>query len=365
MVEQNIVVVGASAGGIDALQKLVTGLPESLDAAVFVVLHTSPTHPTSLAEILSRAGDLPAVIPKNGDSIQNGKIYVAPTNRHLMVSRDRIEVVFGPRENLFRPAIDPLFRSAAATCRGRLIGIILSGGLDDGCRGLSDVEKAGGTTIVQDPADAEVPALPENALRSVNVDFKLPVSEIPDALVRALAQAPAPVAEHLRPEHPEPGSDPNAETGATAPERSGPERPAKEVGSVSPSSSHLHRGQPGFDGITCPECHGPICEDKDGPLRFRCIVGHSFSPQSMRAEHARRLENALWSAIAGFEEHATILRRLAAASGNGNSHDDDLLELEEEARLQDSHARELRALMEKIYRDKLASKETPESVAHT
>jgi two-component system chemotaxis response regulator CheB len=187
MVDKNIVVVGASAGGVGALQKLVAGLPESLEAAVFVVLHISPTEPTSLAEILSRAGDLPAVIPKDGDSIENGKIYVAQSNRHLKVGRDRIEVTFGPRENLFRPAIDPLFRSAAATCRGRLIGIILSGGLDDGCCGLSEIERVGGTTIVQDPLDAEVRTLPENALRSVNVHFKLPVSEIPDVLVCALA----------------------------------------------------------------------------------------------------------------------------------------------------------------------------------
>ncbi len=301
MALRNIVVVGTSAGGVHALQRLVRGLPGDLPAALFVVLHTSPGEKSKLPEILSAAGALPAFAAQEGSAIENGRIYVAPNDRHLLVENGRVRVVFGPRENLFRPAIDPLFHSAAGAYGARVIGILLSGTLDDGCNGLSEIEERGGLVIVQEPAEAEFPQLPLNAIRKVKVDRVLRAAEIAKLLKSEVTK------------------------------------------SVSEEEISMSADEPGrqFDGVTCPDCQGPIYEERGSGLRFRCIVGHSFSPEAMRVAHAKKLENALWSAIVNFEEHATILRRLAQ---------DESRDLEGEAREQEGYASELRALVEKVNR---------------
>jgi two-component system chemotaxis response regulator CheB len=283
-----------------------------------------------MAGILAKIGTLPAVLPRDEEKIETGKIYVAPSDRHMVIAGDSVHVYFGPRENLFRPAIDPLFRSAAEAKPQSLIGILLSGGLDDGCSGLDYIKKHGGVTIVQDPDDALVPNLPLNALRLVEVDYKLPANKIAEVILAQLGQP-----------------------------HSGSREAARRDDNGKRSNHMSHDEQPRrFDGITCPECSGPIFEQQIGRLQFRCIVGHSYSPGTMRTEHARRLENALWSAIAGFEEHATILRRLAAASDNG-ADPDDLVQLQEEAQQQEGHARELRAFLAKVYDSDLRASELP------
>lgn len=312
MALRNIVVIGASAGGVRALRTLVRGLPADLQAALFVVLHTPSGEKSLLPEILSYAGALPAAAAQEGSIIENGRIYVAPNDRHMLVERGRVRVVFRPRENLFRPAIDPLFRSAAFAYGARVIGILLSGTLDDGCNGLSEIAQRGGFAIVQKPSDAEFPELPLNAIQRVNVDRVLPVTEIARLLVGEVTKA------------------------------------------VTEEETSMASAKPGrrFDGITCPDCYGPIYEEEGGSLRFRCVAGHSYSPETMRIEHAKKLENALWSAIANFEEHATILRRLAQDK-EGDGLPEDAADFEDEARRQEEHASELRFFVERINRSSM------------
>ena len=186
---KDIVVVGASAGGIEALRVLVGRLPADLPASLFVVVHTSPEAPSMLADILDRSGKLPALTPNDGEHIRRGTIYVAPPDRHLLVEPNVMRVTRGPKENRFRPAIDPLFRSAAQTYGPRVVGVILTGYLDDGTAGLWTVKQLGGTAIVQDPADALVPFMPLNAITHVKVDYSLPLEEIAPLLVRLTTEA--------------------------------------------------------------------------------------------------------------------------------------------------------------------------------
>jgi two-component system, chemotaxis family, protein-glutamate methylesterase/glutaminase len=298
---RNVVVVGASAGGVKALEKLAAGLPENLPAALFVVLHTPATEKSKLPEILSRAGPLQAVRATDNAEIRCGQIYIAPPDRHMVVERGKVRVVFSPRENLFRPAIDPLFRSAAYTYGTGAVGILLSGTLDDGCNGLALIKEMGGLTVVQEPAEAEFPHLPFNAIRRVAVDHVLPAAKIGTLLSNE-------VTKH------------DAWEGMSM----GTEPPTRR-----------------FEGVTCPECSGPVYEEEGRPLLFRCVAGHSYSPETMRIAHSKKMEDALWSAIANFEEHAALLRRLAQDT-NG-----DVRDLEGEARENLAHASELRALLEK------------------
>ena len=186
---KDIVVVGASAGGIEAVRGLIGRLPADFPASLFIVVHTSPEAPSMLADILDRSGRLPAVTPDDGERIRPGTVYVAPPDRHLLVEPNRVRVTRGPKENRFRPAIDPLFRSAAQTYGPRVVGVILSGYLDDGTAGLWTVKQLGGTAIVQDPAGALVPYMPINAMTHVEVDYSLPVEEIAPLLVRLTTEA--------------------------------------------------------------------------------------------------------------------------------------------------------------------------------
>src|SRR5690348_4386832 len=187
----DIIVVGASTGGVEALAQLASDLPETLPAAVFVVLHLPPQAPSHLPQILARYGPLPASQPRDGEPIHHGRIYVAPPDFHLMVERGRVRVVRGPRENRHRPAIDPLFRTAALAYGPRVIGVILTGALDDGTAGLYAVKQRGGVAVVQDPRDALIDSMPRNALEYVAVYHCLPLREIAAPLTR-LAHKPAP-----------------------------------------------------------------------------------------------------------------------------------------------------------------------------
>src|SRR5437762_69863 len=192
MATKDIVVIGASAGGMAALERLVAGLPADLPAALFVVWHLSPGVRSVLPMVLSKAGPLPAANPKDGDPIKPGRIYIAPNDHHMLLERGYIRVTKGPKENRFRPAIDPLFRSAAYLYSTRVIGVVLSGALDDGTAGLWAIKLRGGTAVVQDPADAVHRSMPINALDNVAVDYTLPVAEIGPLLGRLTREAAAP-----------------------------------------------------------------------------------------------------------------------------------------------------------------------------
>jgi two-component system chemotaxis response regulator CheB len=183
MKQQDIIVIGTSSGGIEALKTLVGGLPKEFNASIFIVLHIAPHFPGNLAQILKDAGRLPAVSPVDGERFKAGHIYVAPPDCHLLLDRSGyIHVTKGPKENLFRPAINPLFRSAAQAFGSRVIGLILTGALDDGASGLRMIKQQGGVAIVQDPLDAYSPSMPLSALRLVKVDYCLPVTEIANLL---------------------------------------------------------------------------------------------------------------------------------------------------------------------------------------
>ena len=292
MSTHDIIVIGASAGGIAALQALVADLPPDLPAAVFVVVHIAPTSPGLLPGILSGAGPLPATHPADGAAIELGHIYVAPADCHLLVDRDRIRVVRGPKENRHRPAVDTLFRSAARAYGARVAGVVLSGMLDDGSAGLFAVKRCGGVTIVQDPADAPYPDMPRNAIHSVKTpDYVLPLHEIAPLLGRIAGEAAL------------------SEGGCLMAEPMDIENLFAHA-EIPPIEAMDTLGVPSV--VTCPDCHGTLWEINDeGTLRFRCRVGHAYTAQTFLAAHGEWLEQALWIALRTLEESASLNRRLA------------------------------------------------------
>jgi two-component system, chemotaxis family, protein-glutamate methylesterase/glutaminase len=291
----HVVAIGASAGGIEALRNLVGALPESFPAAVLVVLHL-PTHGTSvLPQILARAGELPAVQATDGLVLEGGKIYVAPPDCHLLVENGAICLDHGPRINGHRPAVDPLFRSVAATYGPSGAGVVLSGVLDDGTAGLMAIKQAGGVTLVQDPAEALYDTMPRTASELVSPDH----IGTAEQLGRVLAEIATP----LPPDLPK------------AAER-GNEEHLVEVDRGSSDSP-----QPGtVTGLTCPECNGAIWLDESQAIpRFACRTGHAFSIESFAAAQTERVEAALWTALRTLEERAALYRRMAARQREGGN----------------------------------------------
>jgi two-component system, chemotaxis family, protein-glutamate methylesterase/glutaminase len=286
----DVIVIGASAGGVEALQTIVGALPVHMRASIFVVLHIPPQGPSLLPHILSRVGPLPAHQPADGERLQQGHIYVAPPDHHVLVETDCIRVVRGPRENRTRPAIDPLFRSAARAFGPRVVGVVCTGSLDDGTSGLQAIKARGGVTLVQDPAEAMYPSMPLSAIRNVAVDHVLPIAEIGPLLARLVAE-PAP-----------------DEAAFPMPRDMALEIQLAE-GDMDPINAQQIPGAPSV--FACPECHGTLFEVQDGELlRFRCRVGHAYSSDSMEAEHTDSLEAALWAALRALEESAALARRL-------------------------------------------------------
>ena len=291
MEKRNIIVIGASAGGFDALKKLVAALPAGFDAAVFVVWHIAPDVTGVLPQVLAKAGRLPAAHAVDGEALETGRIYVAPPDRHLTVEPGRVRVSKGPKENRFRPAVDPLFRSAAYFYRRRVLGVILSGALDDGTSGLWLVKHFGGAAVVQDPRDAEVPSMPQNALRQVAVDHAVPVGEMGPLLVR-LAGEEVETSEVFMEE------DKLTELEIKiATEDNSFDLGLMEHGELSP--------------FTCPDCHGVMVRLRDGDReRFRCHTGHAFSADTLLATVTENIEDSLWNAVRGIDEIVMLLNRM-------------------------------------------------------
>jgi two-component system chemotaxis response regulator CheB len=288
---KNVVVVGTSSGGVEALRTLVGGLPPDFPASVFVVMHTAPESPGVLADILDRSGALPAAHARNRERIRPGRVYVAPPDYHLLIEPGIVRVTHGPKENRFRPAIDPLFRSAAQVCGPRAIGVIMTGGLDDGTSGLWTIKRLGGTAIVQDPEEAFMPSMPQSAMDRVDVDYCLPVAEIGPLLARLVT---APDAEEGAYEVPE---ELNIEVGI-AKEDKGLDKGIQKLGAPSV--------------FTCPDCHGTLLQLKeDGRFRFRCHTGHAFSADSLLAELTESVEKSLWTTIRSIDESVMLMRHIA------------------------------------------------------
>lgn len=287
-----MVVIGASAGGVEALSRLVRNLPADFPAAVCIVLHIAPSSPSLLPHILGRQRTLPVRSAEEGERYEPGTVYVAPPDHHLVIGEGGIlRVVHGPRENRHRPAVDPLFRSAALHFGNRAVGVILSGTLDDGTAGLRAIKQRGGIAVVQDPKDALYPGMPLNAIEHVHVDHVLPLELIALKLVEIVSQEP--------PRYPpdERDDDLIAETRIASLEADAlqdDDRPGK------PSP------------FSCPDCGGVLWELAEGDyVRFRCRVGHAYSPETMIGAQDDVLEEALWTAMKTLEESARLSAQLA------------------------------------------------------
>ncbi|MFL6506173.1 MAG: chemotaxis protein CheB, partial [Candidatus Udaeobacter sp.] len=288
MHKRNIIVIGTSAGGVQTLCDLTKYLPQDLDASIFVVMHIGSE--TMLPEILSSRGNLPAVIAEHGKEYKRGHIYCAPANCHLSIKDHVTALKRGPRENGHRPAIDVLFRSAAREHRAKVVGVLLTGGRDDGTAGLYAIKARGGVAIVQNPDEAVMPDMPRNALNMVDVDFCLPVREIAEVLVQLANGNAIDITET---------SNGNVVEDETAADEASAEPPGDQI------------------PVACPECNGPLYEVKDGELaHFQCFVGHRFSPQSLGEQHTEALERALWTASRKLKERIVLHEQLAERKRN-------------------------------------------------
>ncbi|MFB9235362.1 chemotaxis protein CheB [Plantactinospora siamensis] len=294
----DLVVVGASAGGVEALKALVAGLPADLAAAVLVVLHVAPTRSTALAGILDRCGPLPARPARDGERPEPGRIYVAVPDRHLLLHDGRIMLGRGPRQNRVRPAVDALFRSAARWRGARTLGVVLSGTLDDGAAGLAAIAVAGGAALVQDPADALSPGMPEAALAVVPTATVAPADGLAAEVARLVADPPG------------------GPTGTGAHhELTAEEELSRGAGGVAPE---FLPGRP--VSVRCPECSGGMnLVETAGTAHYLCHVGHILSPATLVAALRERVEQGMWTAVSILEELAMVHDQLAERARKGGA----------------------------------------------
>jgi len=290
MANKNIIVIGASYGGVEAMKELVGGLPERFPATIILALHLNPSAPSAMPQILTKAGPLPASFPADFEPLKSGHIYVAPPDHHLLLEQGHVRLTRGPKENRFRPSVDTLFRSAAYAYGPRVVGVVLTGMLDDGVAGLWALKDRGGATIVQDPKEAPAPSMPQSAMRYVEVDYRLPLSGIA-SLLKELAHTPAeegayPVSERMKIEV----------------------QIAKEHTAIDKGIQDLFEAS----NYTCPECQGVLLQLKEGGiLRFRCHTGHAYSAGTLLEEGRKGAEDSLWGAVRSLEERILLLRQLA------------------------------------------------------
>jgi len=321
----DVIVIGASSGGIDALRTVAHGLPPVLPAAVFVVLHVPPHRSSALPRILTRAGPLPAHEAVDGESIASSRIYVARPDHHLLLGSGHVRVVKGPMENRYSPSIDALFRSAAHAYGPRTIAVVLTGLLDDGAGGVIAVKRRGGLVVVQDPRDADYPDMPHAALDAVSPDHLVPAIEIPGLLAR-LAETVAP------PESDFPVPiDLEVEDSIAQGAESNPDV-LDDLGLRSPFS--------------CPDCGGVLWElAENGRVRYRCHVGHAFSELRLFHLQEDTLQESLWAAVKTLRENARLARQIvASARHRGQSRT--VAHFEKRAREDEEHASRLQRLVE-------------------
>lgn len=278
MAKRDIVVIGGSAGSLPCLARVVSGFPRDLPAAVFVVIHLRGREKSRLPEVLGRAGNLPALQAADQQPIEVGKIYVAPPDHHMLIAEGHIHLSRGPKEGLHRPSINATFRSAAHAYQSRVVGVLLSGMLDDGASGLWDIVQNGGVAIIQDPAEAQFPSMPMNALEDVPIRFKLKAEEIGPRLVELVK--------------------PNLES---------PMAQQNIVNNISPEE---------FSGFTCPECRGPLYNHRAKPPEFKCRVGHIFPLQTLIEEATSTQERKLYEALVSLQEGVEIAELAASHAGD-------------------------------------------------
>ncbi|KYF81735.1 hypothetical protein BE11_12250 [Sorangium cellulosum] len=281
----DIITIGASAGGVEVLMALIGGLPSDLPASLFVVLHLPPTARSMLPQILERTTRMPVGTAVDGEPIERGRIYIAPVDNHLMLDEGVVRVTRTAKENGHRPAVDPLFRSAAEAYGARVIGVVLSGMRDCGTAGLLEIKRRGGIAVVQDPRDALFPEMPQSALDNVPVDHCVPLARLPALLAELVHQRTG--------EAPAEAASPHGLVGEKV------EAPEIE--------------------FTCPDCGGNLTRNGDGAiLSFRCKVGHRYTPEGLENEQAEALEAALWVALRTIEDTAALARRMATRAEERN-----------------------------------------------
>lgn len=304
---RGLVVVGASAGGVEALRTFAGGLPPGFTGAVCVVLHIPRTGTSALPQILSRSGPLPAVHARDGMPLAAGRIHVAPANAHLMVQDGKVRLSHGPTENGHRPAVDPLFRSAARWWGASVAGVVLSGNRDDGAFGLAEIVRSGGVGVVQDPAEALYPSMPRQAAAHAAART-MPVARVGAFLAELVEVLPGPA-----PRAAAAGDEPKTDRPKTL-DAKDPVVAMEEMAAGGGGSG----GVPA--GFGCPTCDGALFELPGGGPRFRCRVGHAWTASGLLEELGGSLEGALWMALRSLEEKAALSRRMAdSAAGRGDT----------------------------------------------
>lgn len=287
---QRLFVVGASAGGVQALQQLAAALPADFSAPLLVVLHIG-SHPSILPQLLCAAGPLPARHAVQGQPLHSGCITVAPPDHHMLVVGDTIQLTRGPKEHHARPAIDPLFLSAALSHGTGVVGVVLTGSLDDGTPGLQAIKQAGGVTVVQNPSDALEPSMPLSALRHVEVDHCVSLAELPKLLC-SLADLPV-------------TAEPNRPLPALQHELS-------ITLTTGNAMEHLHALGATPSTFACPDCHGDLWElSHCRPLRYRCHTGHAFTLRTLQQALSAAADDAVWNALRALQEKALVQQRMA------------------------------------------------------
>jgi two-component system, chemotaxis family, protein-glutamate methylesterase/glutaminase len=291
---RDIICIGASAGGVEVLIRVMEGFSAELKASVFVVLHVPAHQPSHLANILDRAGPLPVSTARDGERFERGHVYVASPDHHLLIEAGKMIVVKGPKENRFRPSIDALFRSGAQHYRGRCIGVVLSGALDDGTAGLWAIKRAGGTTVIQ--TDASFSEMPQNASAHIRIDHSAPAVEI-SALLSRLSAATSRRAKFAR----KALELTRIETDY-AKLKNVPRERLEDMGTRS--------------SLICPQCNGPLWQIDKGPRRFRCHTGHAFSPAALIGEHRELADRTLSVLMTLFDDEVTLLEHVAETATN-------------------------------------------------
>jgi len=315
---RDIIVIGASAGGLEPLKQLVSELPPNFPAAIFVVLHMPATSISRLPEILSNTGPLPASHPPDGNRIRHGHVYVAPPDQHLLINDGHIQLSLAPKENRARPAINPLFRSAAWAYGPRVVGVVLSGTLDDGTAGLWEIKQCGGKAIVQDPKEAQFSDMPQNALEHVPIDYVMPSRGLAALLIDLVGQP---------------------------------------AGLPSQQEENMKDFQ--LTDLTCPDCRGPISESSKGIKEYRCRVGHRYSPEMYLAVQEETQERTLWAAVLALEEGAKVAREVSTQSNPAKRR----YEQEAENKVYAAgKIRDLIAFLTKAHSDHLTQETQPNSV---
>jgi two-component system chemotaxis response regulator CheB len=347
MAGHDIIVIGGSAGGVEALSTILADLPTDLPAAVCVVLHQSAHAGNRRLEILSRASRLPVVPAEQGMRLRPGTVYLAVPDLHLLIERrataelGTLRLVRGPKENRTRPAIDPLFRTAALAFGRRVIGVVLSGSLDDGTAGLWVVKDRGGITVVQDPADAAVSSMPSHAIEEVGPDHVAPSSVLGGLLAELARQA---VGHQIAPQTEVPTRGPSTPLPGTM--REGDLEREVAIAAV---DEHVHSSSERYgvpSRFACPDCGGVLwaANQQGAPVHLRCETGHAYSAATLAEAHSEAVESAMWAALRALEDKAE-LARLRAGLARERGFDEHAQQFDIQLEAAQEHATAIRALL--------------------